>query len=180
MKSQFKSMQMLFLGFAFMIFIGGILLWMPISNKQDISFLNALFTSTSASCVTGLVVYDTYSQFTLFGQAVILLLIQVGGLGFMMVGISFYMIMGRRIGLKQRALLMESVGIWKVGGIVRLTKHVVIATVIIEMCGALLLAYRFCPKFGLWEGLWYGFFHSVSALCNAGFDLMGSLNPIVL
>ncbi|NCB42350.1 MAG: Trk family potassium uptake protein [Clostridia bacterium] len=177
MKTQFKSMQILLFGFAFMIFCGGALLWLPVSNHYEISFLDALFTATSAACVTGLVVYDTYSQFTFFGQAVLLLLIQVGGLGFMMIGISFYMFMGRRIGLRQRALLMESVGIWKVGGIVRLTKHVLIATVIIELCGALLLSTRFCPRFGIPQGLWYGLFHSISAFCNAGFDLMGKIEP---
>lgn len=177
LKTQFKSIQVLLLGFALIIFLGGFLLCLPVSNKQEISLLDALFTSASAACVTGLVVYDTYSQFTILGQIVLLILIQVGGLGFMMVGISFYMFMGRRIGLRQRALLMESVGVWNVGGIVRLTKRVLIATVITELCGALILATRFCPKFGVAEGLWYGLFHSVSAFCNAGFDLMGQIEP---
>lgn len=177
LKTQFKSMQILLLGFSLLIFVGGFLLWLPISNHHEIAFLDALFTATSAACVTGLVVFDTYSQFTFFGQAVLLILIQVGGLGFMMVGISFYLFMGRRIGLHKRALLMESVGIWEVGGVVRLTKHVLLATVIIELGGALILSTRFCPKFGILQGLWYGLFHSVSAFCNAGFDLMGQIKP---
>lgn len=170
-------MQVLSIGFAVIILIGGILLFLPISNREGISFINAIFTSASAACVTGLVLYDTYSQFTIFGQAVILILIQVGGLGFMMVGILFSMFMGRRIGLRQRSLLMESVGSWKVGGIVRLTKRILITTGIIEFTGTLILAFRFCPRFGLWEGIWCALFHSVSAFCNAGFDIMGRIAP---
>ncbi len=177
MKIRLSSMQVLSIGFALIIVIGGILLWLPISNRDGIPFINAIFTSASAACVTGLVVYDTYTQFTLFGQVVILTLIQVGGLGFMMVGILFSMFMGRRIGLRQRSLLMDSVGFWKVGGIVRLTRRVLIATGIAEFVGALFLAFRFCPRFGLWEGIWIAIFHSVSAFCNAGFDIMGRITP---
>ena len=177
MKVRLKSIRVLLAGFALIIWIGGILLWLPISNHSGISFIDAVFTATSAACVTGLVVFDTYSQFTVFGQGVILILIQVGGLGFMMIGVLFFLFMGRRIGLRQRALLMESTGIWKVGGIVRLTRRVLIMTGIIELCGALLLAIRFCPQMGLAQGLWHGLFHSVSAFCNAGFDLMGILEP---
>jgi trk system potassium uptake protein len=177
LKTRFTSMQVLSIGFAVIILIGGILLFLPISNREGISFINAIFTSASAACVTGLVLYDTYSQFTIFGQAVILILIQVGGLGFMMVGILFSMFMGRRIGLRQRSLLMESVGSWKVGGIVRLTKRILITTGIIEFTGTLILAFRFCPRFGLWEGIWCALFHSVSAFCNAGFDIMGRIAP---
>ncbi len=177
MKIRLSSMQVLSIGFALIIIIGGILLWLPISNRDGIPFINAIFTSASAACVTGLVVYDTFTQFTLFGQAVILMLIQVGGLGFMMVGILFSMFMGRRIGLRQRSLLMDSVGFWKVGGIVRLTRRVLIATGIAEFVGALILAFRFCPRFGLWEGIWTAIFHSVSAFCNAGFDIMGRIAP---
>ncbi|MDD2294919.1 MAG: potassium transporter TrkG, partial [Eubacteriales bacterium] len=116
MKVRLKSIRVLLVGFALIIWIGGILLWLPISNHSGISFIDAVFTATSAACVTGLVVFDTYSQFTVFGQGVILILIQVGGLGFMMIGVLFFLFMGRRIGLRQRALLMESTGIWKVGG----------------------------------------------------------------
>src|SRR5665647_1185859 len=177
LKIRLTSMQILSIGFALMIIVGGILLWLPISNREGIPFINAFFTSASAACVTGLVIYDTYSQFTFFGQAVILILIQVGGLGFMMVGILFSMFIGRRIGLRERSLLMESVGFWKVGGIVRLTRRVLITTGIIELVGTAFLAIRFCPRFGLWEGLWSALFHSVSGFCNAGFDIMGRIAP---
>lgn len=177
MKVRLKSIRILLIGFALIIFVGGTLLWLPFSNHDGISFSDAIFTATSAACVTGLVVYDTYSQFTFFGQAVILVLIQVGGLGFMMIGVLFFLFMGRRIGLRQRALLMESTGIWKVGGIVRITRRVLIMTGIIELSGALLLAIRFCPQMGFAQGMWHALFHSVSAFCNAGFDLMGLLEP---
>lgn len=177
MKVRLKSIRILLIGFALIILVGGTLLWLPFSNHDGISFSDAIFTATSAACVTGLVVYDTYSQFTFFGQAVILVLIQVGGLGFMMIGVLFFLFMGRRIGLRQRALLMESTGIWKVGGIVRITRRVLIMTGIIELSGALLLAIRFCPQMGFAQGMWHALFHSVSAFCNAGFDLMGLLEP---
>lgn len=177
MKARLHSIRILLIGFAWIILIGGILLWLPVSSPGGISFVDAVFTATSAACVTGLAVYDTYTQFSVFGQAVILLLIQVGGLGFMMIGVLFFLFMGRRIGLRQRALLMESTGIWKVGGIVRLTRRVLIMTGVMELSGALLLSIRFCPQMGLAQGLWHGLFHSVSAFCNAGFDLMGILEP---
>ncbi len=177
MKVRLKSIRILLIGFALIILVGGTLLWLPFSNHDGISFSDAIFTATSAACVTGLVVYDTYSQFTFLGQAVILVLIQVGGLGFMMIGVLFFLFMGRRIGLRQRALLMESTGIWKVGGIVRITRRVLIMTGIVELSGALLLAIRFCPQMGFAQGMWHALFHSVSAFCNAGFDLMGLLEP---
>lgn len=161
-----------------MILAGGLLLSLPIASKgAPIPLLNAVFTSASASCVTGLVLYDTYSQFTLFGQAVILLLIQIGGLGFMMVASLVSILLGRRIGLYERSILMESVGALKIGGVVRLTKRTLTATAIMESCGMLLLASWFCPRFGFGQGLWMALFHSVSAFCNAGFDLMGIRAP---
>lgn len=180
LKRRFKlhSLQILVIGFALLIFTGGVLLSLPIANKgEPISFLDAVFTAASATCVTGLAIFDTYSQFSLFGQAVLLLLIQIGGLGFMTVAILFSMVIGRRISLRERSLLMESVSTWKIGGIVRLTQRVLMGTAIIELGGAIILATRFCPEFGFWQGLWFGVFHSVSAFCNAGFDLMGIRAP---
>jgi trk system potassium uptake protein TrkH len=167
------------IGFALVIVIGGTLLSMPFANRdgQAIPFINGLFTATSATCVTGLVVYDTYTQFNLLGQAIILLLIQIGGLGFMFVAITFSLFLGRRISLRQRSILMESVSALKIGGIVRLTKKALIITLILELTGAVILATRFVPQFGLWPGIWCGIFHSVSAFCNAGFDILGRINP---
>jgi len=167
--------QVLALGFLLVILLGAVLLRLPIASRNHvpIPWIDAVFTASSATCVTGLVVYDTYTQFTLFGQTVILLMIQVGGLGFMTVASMFSLFMGRRIGLMERGIMKESIGTWQVGGIVRMLKHVLIGTAIMESTGAILLSIRFIPQMGLFTGIYYGIFHSVSAFCNAGFDIMG-------
>jgi trk system potassium uptake protein TrkH len=167
--------QMIALGFFLVITIGTLLLCLPIASRNNISagFVKALFTSTSATCVTGLVVFDTYTQWTIFGQIVILLLIQVGGLGFMTIITMFSFLLKRKIGLKQRGLLRESVNTMYIGGIVRLIKKILIGTLLFEGLGAIALSIRFIPRMGLVEGIYNGIFHSVSAFCNAGFDLMG-------
>lgn len=181
--SKFKltALQTLALGFAVIILIGSVLLMLPVANKsgQAIPYLNALFTSASATCVTGLVVYDTYSQFTLFGQIVIMILIQLGGLGFMTMAVMFSLFVGRKIGLKERVNLMEAVNSMQIGGIVRMAKRVLIITAIFEIIGAAILSIRFIPLFGVGQGLWMSLFHAVSAFCNAGFDLMGIIAPSV-
>ncbi|QAT49448.1 Trk family potassium uptake protein [Caproiciproducens sp. NJN-50] len=176
---QWSTKRILAVGFAFMILMGGLLLSLPIASRDGagISFLNAMFTSASATCVTGLVVCDTWTQFSLFGQAVILLLIQIGGLGFMTVAILFSLAVGRRIGLRERSLLAESVSAAQLGGVVRLVRRTLIGTAVFEGAGAVLLAVRFIPRFGLGRGIWFAVFHSVSAFCNAGFDLMGMQGP---
>ncbi len=166
-------------GFAFIILTGGLLLTLPAANRSGVGipFINALFTSASSTCVTGLVVYDTWTQFSGFGQAVILLLIQIGGLGFMAVAILFSMALGRRIGLRERSLLAETVSSMQVGGVVRLVRRMLIGTAVFESLGTVLLSIRFIPMFGVGNGLWFSVFHSVSAFCNAGFDLMGIRVP---
>lgn len=178
-KLPFSPMQLLALGFAAMILLGAILLTLPISNRsfQRLSFFDALFTATSATCVTGLIVQDTYTQFSHFGQFVILLMIQIGGLGFMSVSVLIFIAAGKRIGLTERSILVEAVNTTQLGGIVRLVKHILIGTAIVETAGAILLSLRFVPMFGLGEGIWCGIFHSVSAFCNAGFDILGRLEP---
>lgn len=171
--------QTIAVGFALIILIGALLLMLPISNRNGMSipFLSALFTAASATCVTGLVVFDTWTQFSFFGQVVILVLIQIGALGFMTIAILFSMVLRRRIGLKERTFLMEAVNSMQISGVVRLVRHILIGTFLFEGIGAVLLAVRFYPIFGLWKGIWFGIFHSVSAFCNAGFDLMGSIEP---
>ena len=163
-------------GFFLMIMIGTLLLMLPISSKGDggTGFLEALFTATSASCVTGLVVFDTYTHWSLFGQLVLLTLIQIGGLGFITIGVGFSILFRKRIGLRQRDLLKESVNAMEIGGILRLWKKIVHGTLLFEGVGALLLAIRFVPEFGPAKGIYYSIFHSISAFCNAGFDLMGT------
>lgn len=171
--------QFIAYGFFCIIMVGTLLLMLPIASRdgQAEPFLNCLFTATSASCVTGLVVADTWSQWSLFGQLVILAMIQIGGLGFITVGVFISIILRRKIGLKERGLLMESVNTLQIGGVVRLAKKIIIGTCIFEGAGAVLLAIRFVPQFGFIKGVFYGIFHSISAFCNAGFDLMGRQAP---
>ncbi|WP_083258664.1 TrkH family potassium uptake protein [Cellulosilyticum sp. I15G10I2] len=167
--------QMIALGYFLIIMLGALLLCLPIASRSNVSvgFIDALFTSTSAACVTGLVVFDTYTQWSLFGQMVILFLIQVGGLGFMTIITMFSFFLKRKIGLRERGLLRESMNTLYIGGIVRLVRKILIGTLLFEGFGAILLSIRFIPKMGLIEGIYKGIFHSVSAFCNAGFDLMG-------
>lgn len=171
--------QFIAYGFFCIILLGTLLLKLPISSRdgQSENLLTCLFTATSASCVTGLVVADTWSQWSLFGQLVILTMIQIGGLGFITVGVFISIVLRRKIGLKERGLLQESVNTLQIGGVVRLAKRIIKGTCIFEGVGAVLLAIRFIPQFGFWRGLFYGIFHSVSAFCNAGFDLMGNRAP---
>ena len=171
--------QFIAYGFFCIIITGTLLLMLPFASRdgQSEPFLNCLFTATSASCVTGLVVADTWSQWSLFGQLVILTMIQIGGLGFITVGVFISIVLRRKIGLKERGLMMESVNTLQIGGVARLAKKIIIGTCIFEGTGAVLLAIRFIPQFGFLRGLFYGIFHSISAFCNAGFDLMGGQTP---
>ena len=171
--------QFIAYGFFCVIITGTLLLMLPFASRdgQSEPFLNCLFTATSASCVTGLVVADTWSQWSLFGQLVILTMIQIGGLGFITVGVFISIVLRRKIGLKERGLMMESVNTLQIGGVGRLAKKIIIGTCIFEGTGAVLLAIRFIPQFGFFRGLFYGIFHSISAFCNAGFDLMGGQTP---
>lgn len=173
------SFQIIILGFLSVIFLGSLLLMLPISakNGQVTPFGNALFTATSAVCVTGLVVYDTATYWSLFGQAVILLLIQIGGMGVVTVAVAIATISGRKIGLMQRSTMQEAISAHQVGGIVRMTKFILRTSLSIELVGTILLATVFCQDFGIAKGLWYALFHSISAFCNAGFDLIGIREP---
>lgn len=174
-KHRRSNTRMIAIGFALLILIGALLLTLPIavkSGKPD--FLVSLFTATSASCVTGLVVADTYQNWTIFGQIVIICLIQIGGIGFMSIGAYIAILLKKKIGLKQRETLQESVNSMEIAGVVRLTKHIIQGTIVFESVGALLLATRFIPEFGWAKGIYYSIFHSISAFCNAGFDLMGT------
>ncbi|MGG1399279.1 TrkH family potassium uptake protein [Bacillus salipaludis] len=172
--------KVLVLGFALIIFIGALLLTMPISttNGQGLSFLNALFTATSATCVTGLVVVDTGTTFTMFGQLVILFMIQIGGLGFMTFATLFAFLIGKRISLKERILLQESLNNLSMEGIVRLARRILIFTAVIELTGASLFALRFSFDMPLGNAIYYGIFHAISLFNNAGFDLMGEFHSL--
>ena len=168
-----SQIQLIAMGFFIIILTGTVLLMLPCASQEGTGALDALFTATSATCVTGLVTADTYRHWTLFGQIVILILIQTGGLGFMTIGVFFSIYIRRKISLRERELLQESINTLQLAGVVRLTKLIVKGTLLLEGVGALLLALRFVPEFGLAKGCYYGIFHSVSAFCNGGFDLMG-------
>ncbi|WP_349291551.1 TrkH family potassium uptake protein [Neobacillus sedimentimangrovi] len=172
--------QTLSLGFFFLIILGTLLLMLPFATKDrhHLSFIDALFEATSAVCVTGLVVVDIQSTFTLFGQIVLMVLIQIGGLGFMTVAILIALFLGKNIGLKGRLMIQESLNQLSLEGMVRLVKFVVFFTLLIEGLGAVILAIRWSSDFGFPQSIFYGIFHSISAFNNAGFDIMGGFKSI--
>ncbi|MEA4883876.1 MAG: TrkH family potassium uptake protein [Clostridia bacterium] len=167
--------QALVAGFAAVILLGGILLSMPVASNDghSLRFLDAIFTATSATCVTGLVVVDTATQYSVFGQVVIMLLIQVGGLGFMALATMIALVLGRRITLRGRLFLQESLNQFSMAGLVRLTQYLLLTTFIVEGVGAVILTIRFSSVMPLAKAAYFGVFHAVSAFCNAGFDLFG-------
>ena len=166
-------------GFLLLILLGAALLSLPFASRAEgtVPFGDCLFTATSAVCVTGLIVRDTATTWTPFGQAVLLLLIQIGGMGVVTMALMLSFFAGRKIGLMQRVLMRETIAAPQVGGIVRLTRFILLSTAAIEGAGALLLLPVFWRSFGFARGLWYALFHAVSAFCNAGFDLMGVREP---
>ena len=174
-KFRLSSFQIIILGFAGVILLGALMLMLPISTTEGCvtPFNEALFTATSAVCVTGLVVQDTGSYWSTFGQAVILMLIQIGGLGVVTVAASFALMSGRKISLMQRSTMQDAISAPKVGGIVRLTLFILRGTFLIELIGALAMLPVFCRDYG-WHGIWLAVFHSISAFCNAGFDILGT------
>ena len=180
LRIKLSTMQIIALGFIIIIFIGACLLCLPFaSTNGSVDFVDALFTATSATCVTGLVVMDTGTEWTLFGQIVILVMIQIGGLGFMTFAILFLRIFRKRFGLKNKEVMVESINTSNLDRIVSITNKMLWGTLIFELSGAVLLAIRFVPEYGWGQGLWYGLFHSVSAFCNAGFDLLGVETPFI-
>ena len=176
-KNRFTSFQIIIWGFIAIILIGALLLMLPVSSKAGIitPFNEALFTSTSAVCVTGLVVQDTATYWSWFGQGIILVLIQIGGLGVITIAVSFALLSGRKISLMQRSVMQEAISAPKVGGIVRLTGFILKGTFLVEFTAAFIMMPVFVKDFGA-KGIWMAIFHSISAFCNAGFDLMGTTN----
>ena len=174
-RRRLSSFQIIILGFAWVILLGSLLLMLPIATITGCvtPFNEALFTATSAVCVTGLIIQDTGSYWSGFGQAVILTLIQIGGLGVITVAASFALLSGRKISLMQRSTMQDAISAPKVGGIVRLTRFILWGTFLIELLGALAMLPVFCCDYG-WRGIWMAVFHSISAFCNAGFDILGT------
>lgn len=175
-KKNLTAFQTIILSFLGMILVGTGLLMLPISStdRHITPFVDCLFTATSASCVTGLVVQDTATHWSSFGHAVILLLIQIGGLGVVTMAMWIALLSGRKITLSQRGFMQESISGSSMGNIFQVTLFAVKITLTAEAIGAFLLAFRFCREYGIGKGIWYAVFHSVSAFCNAGFDLMGT------
>lgn len=183
-----KNPYMVFIvAFAVIIFIGAILLNLPLAsqNGRSIGFIDALFTATSATCVTGLAVVNTAEHWTIFGKIVILLLIQMGGLGVMTMSAMISFFLGKKISLKTRVLIMEERNVDELQGVVRLTKSILFFTFLVELVGAVLLSFVFVKDYGVVEGIAFSIFHSISSFCNAGFDLTGNSminyvdNPII-
>lgn len=174
-RKRLSSSQIIIFGFAIAILIGSLLLTIPISTKDGngTNFIDALFTATSAVCVTGLVVHDTATYWSVFGQGLIMIMIQIGGMGIVTIAVAISILSGKQIGLKQRSTMQEAISAHKVGGIVRMTGFIIKMTIIFELLGLIIMAPTFCKEFGTIKGIWYSLFHSISAFCNAGFDLMG-------
>lgn len=170
-----SPMKLILSGYCMIILIGTLLLTLPIATRGagGTPVTDCFFTATSATCVTGLVRYDTFQHWTLFGQLVILGLIQIGGVGFMTIAILVLVLAKRKISLSQRSIMQNSISAPQIGGIVRMTKFIALGTLVFEALGALLLSFSFIPRFGPVKGIWFSIFHSISAFCNAGFDLMG-------
>lgn len=181
-----STVQKVALGFLGTILLGSILLWLPISNQQPIHYLDALFTATTAVCVTGLVTIVPAVQFTLFGKFILLLLIQVGGLGVIACAVLFMIFLRKKIGVRERVTILESYGLDSLSGMVRFIIKIVKGTVFVELAGAVCYSFQFIPEYGWLRGIWYSLFHSVSAFCNAGIDILGDTsfiryvdNPII-
>lgn len=173
-----SATKIILFGYISLILTGTLLLLIPASTKPGnvTSFTDSLFTATSATCVTGLIRFDTFTHWTLFGQLVILTLIQIGGVGFMTVALLVLMVFRARIGLGQRSLMQDSISAPELGGIVKMTRFIICGTFIIEFIGALLLAFYYIPAYGFKTGAYFAIFHSISAFCNGGFDLMGGIS----
>ncbi|QAT41706.1 Trk family potassium uptake protein [Clostridium sp. JN-9] len=179
-KIKLQPVQILAIGFALVILTGAILLNLPIASQsgKSVPFIDCLFVSTSATCVTGLITVDTGTTWTYFGKTVIMCLIQIGGLGFMSFATLFALLIGKRITLRERLVMQESLNSFTLQGLVKMAKYVLIFTFSVEGAGALLLSTQFIPEFGILKGIYYSIFHAISAFCNAGFDLMGNFKSL--
>lgn len=180
-KIKLSSVQILALGFMSVIFIGGIILSLPISSVsgESTSFLDSLFTSTSAVCVTGLVTIDTGTHWNAFGQTTIMLLIEIGGLGFMSFATFIAVLLGKKITLRDRLIMQEAMNTFSIQGLVKMVKYVLGFTFGVQIVCALILSTQFIPEYGWVQGAFYSLFHSISAFCNAGFDLFGNYSSLV-
>ena len=178
--NKLTGVQILALGFLAVILIGAIILTLPISSSsgEATNFLDSLFVSTSAVCVTGLVTVDTGTHWSVFGQTIIMLLIEIGGLGFMSFTTLLAIILGKKITLRDRLVLQDAMNTFSIQGLVKMVKYVLTFTLTVQLSGALLFSTQFVPKYGVAKGIFYSLFHSISAFCNAGFDLFGNFSSL--
>jgi len=174
-----SATQIIAIGFGALILLGAGLLTLPAASKSGVScgFFPALFTATSATCVTGLVLFDTYTQWSTFGQVVIITLIEIGGLGFMSAASTFVFLLRRKVGLRQRMVIAQALNLNDMDGVMKIQKLVLTGSLTVQGVGALILFLRFLPQFGVGRALAWGVFHAISAFCNAGFDLFGYIAP---
>ena len=175
-----RGVQILALGFLLLILVGALILTLPISTTsgESTNFLDALFTATSAVCVTGLIVVDTGTYWNAFGQTVIMILIEIGGLGFMSFTTLIAIILGKKITLRERLILQDAMNTFNIQGLVKMVKYVLVFTVSVQFFGALLFSTQFVPEYGLGKGAFYSIFHSISAFCKAGFDIFGNFSSL--
>ena len=179
-KINFTPVRILSIGFAIVIFTGAVLLTLPLAatSGKSTPFVDCIFTSTSAVCVTGLVTVDTGTHWTYFGKTVIISLIQIGGLGFMSFATLIALLLGKKITLRERLIMQEAMNAFDLQGLVKMAKYILIFTFSVEAIGALFLATQFIPEYGIRKGIYYSIFHSISAFCNAGFDLIGDFKSL--
>ncbi|WP_330392267.1 TrkH family potassium uptake protein [Hespellia stercorisuis] len=173
-KIRLNTMQLIALGFFGVIFLGGILLWLPWCNEQPIRFIDAMFTSVTAVCVTGLVTITPATQFTLLGKVILLILIQIGGVGVIACTIAFFVLLKKRITIRERAIIQQAYSMENLSGMVKFILRIIKGTLVMEFIGGVLFALEFVPDFGWVRGIWYSVFHSISAFCNAGIDILGT------
>lgn len=179
-KNRLSEARILALGFAIVILLGGVILSLPISSKSGryTSLVDSIFTATSAVCVTGLVTLDTGTYWNVFGQCVIMVLIEIGGLGFMSITTFIAMLLGKKITLRDRLIMQEAMNTFDIQGLVKMLRYILGFTFMVQIIGAILLSIVFIPQFGLSTGIFYSIFHSISAFCNAGFDLFGNFSSL--
>ena len=171
---RWNTMRILTAGFLLVILVGAFLLWLPISNQKPIAFIDALFTAVSAVCVTGLVTIVPQTQFTIFGKVILLILIQIGGLGIIACVTAFFFILKKQITVRERMVIQEAYNADALGGIVGMVRRILMGTAVVEGAGAVFYAFQFVPEYGWIHGVWYSIFHSISAFCNAGIDILGT------
>ncbi|MEE0199502.1 MAG: potassium transporter TrkG, partial [Muricomes sp.] len=177
-KMSLNTMQKIAVGFLGVILLGAVLLWLPVSNQEPIAFADALFTAVSAVCVTGLVTITPAVQFTVIGKGILLVLIQIGGLGVIACMVAFFLIIKKKITMKERVVIQQTYSLDTLTGMVQFVIRILRGTFVVEGIGALLYSIRFIPEYGLVEGICYSVFHAVSAFCNAGIDILGSSSYI--